>query len=62
VAARNVAGLADWIFRPPMQRISLMDWPRFAAIADWGYRYGTDVLRDEAARAKILAGPASEQP
>jgi NTE family protein len=62
VAARNVAGLADWIFRPPMQRISLMDWPRFAAIADWGYRYGTDVLRDEAARAKILVGPASEQP
>jgi predicted acylesterase/phospholipase RssA len=49
--------LADWVFHPPLPGHSLMDWDRLAAVADAGYRFASDALRDPAARA-ALAGDA----
>ena len=51
---RRTVRLADWIFHPPARGYSLMDWPHIAAIAESGYRYASQVLRDEDARAVIL--------
>jgi predicted acylesterase/phospholipase RssA/CRP-like cAMP-binding protein len=50
--------LADWIFQPALGGYSLMDWNDFAAIADAGYRYASETLRDAAAREAVLgSGP-----
>ena len=50
------SGLADWIFHPPLAGHSLMEWDRIAAVADAGYRYASDALRDPVARAAVVDG------
>jgi predicted acylesterase/phospholipase RssA len=46
--------LADWVFHPPLHGHSLMEWDHIAAIADAGYRFAADALRDPAARAAVV--------
>jgi predicted acylesterase/phospholipase RssA len=51
---RDTVRLADWIFRPPSRGHSLMDWRRFRAIADSGYRYAVESLQQDDVRAAVL--------
>jgi NTE family protein len=46
--------VADWIFQPPLQRYSLLDWGNFTAIAKAGYQHASDALLDPAAKAAVL--------
>jgi predicted acylesterase/phospholipase RssA/CRP-like cAMP-binding protein len=48
------AGLAAWIFHPPLLGHSLMEWDRIAAVAEAGYRFAVDALRDPAAQAAVV--------
>jgi predicted acylesterase/phospholipase RssA/CRP-like cAMP-binding protein len=59
---RSNALLADWIFQPPAP-YSLMDWSRYAEIAESGFRYASEVLRGDEARSAILApvGASSQE-
>jgi predicted acylesterase/phospholipase RssA len=52
---RASAGLADWIFRPPLGSVGLMQWDAFATIADAGYRCAVEALADPETRRRVLA-------
>jgi predicted acylesterase/phospholipase RssA/CRP-like cAMP-binding protein len=55
---RSATQLADFIFTPPAGGYSLMDWQHFAAIAQSGYRYATELMLDEDVRQAILGAHA----
>lgn len=55
---RSATQLADFIFAPPALGYSLMDWQHFAAIAQSGYRYATELLLDDDVRQAILGAQA----
>jgi NTE family protein len=63
---RQARAHADLCFNPPLQRVSLLEWKRFDAIVEQGYRHALEVLDaapwPAAPAAAIVAGaPTSDR-